>query len=439
MSPPKVLAASSTELSYTFASPPLSTPKLTFSSTETSTSLAHAADLLRQNRLVAFPTETVYGLGGSALSTEACQKIFRAKGRPSDNPLIVHVSSLEMVHSLVPSDSLHPIHVALMERFWPGPLTIVFAVPSSASSSTSSSGIQEVSPLVRGGLKNHSIALRMPSHPLALALIHLSNLPLAAPSANKSGRPSTTRAEHVVTDYSQGVTDQLVDAVLDGGPCGVGVESTVVDVHPSSSSFDPQGAGTSTPKRMWDVRVLRAGGVGVEDLRSCFSERNLLGVDGGVREVTVFGKEESGGTDESEVEEMRRNPRTPGMKYRHYAPDHSRVIAFRTSPLSIKSEERVRRLFDHVPNGRERKKATFLLLRSSPLLPLPPSLTSKSQVEARVFEDVSHLSRELYESLRSLDGKVDYIYVEEVPSVGVGLAVMERVLKASGERDVIEI
>ncbi|KAL1998791.1 hypothetical protein VTN02DRAFT_5558 [Thermoascus thermophilus] len=207
--------------------------------------IAEAADALRTSDVpVAFPTETVYGLGADATRSTAVRGIYRAKQRPSDNPLIVHVDSLSMLRRLlhpattpagpVEPDGIPPIYTPLIERFWPGPLTIILPNPPGSL-------------LAREVTSNlPTFGVRMPSSPLARLLIHVADRPLAAPSANASTKPSPTTAQHVYHDLHG-----RIDLILDGGPCGVGVESTVVD-------------GLTDPPV-----ILRPGGIGIEELRSC--------------------------------------------------------------------------------------------------------------------------------------------------------------------------
>lgn len=214
-----------------------------------------AARTIRNGGLVAFPTETVYGLGANAYSEKAVRKIFVAKGRPPDNPLIVHISSLDMLNTVIAE--LPPTAKPLL-NLWPGPITLV--LPHS----------ERIPDVVTAGLD--TVGVRMPNHPIALALIRESGVPIAAPSANLSGRPSPTSAEHVIDDlYGK------VDIIIDGGQVRIGLESTVLDV-----THDPP-------------TVLRPGAITPEDLET------ILG------RVRVAG--ESNGT-----------PRSPGMKYRHYSP-----------------------------------------------------------------------------------------------------------------------
>ncbi|MDE6930892.1 MAG: threonylcarbamoyl-AMP synthase, partial [Lachnospiraceae bacterium] len=171
--------------------------------------LAEAAGILRKGGLVAFPTETVYGLGANGLDEEAAKKIYAAKGRPSDNPLIAHISAPEELEAL--AAEIPCFAKRLMELYWPGPLTMVFKK-------------KEIVPYgTTGGLD--TVAVRMPSDPIARALIRLAGVPVAAPSANRSGRPSPTTADHVWQDMAG-----RIEMIIDGGPVGIGVESTIVDV-----------------------------------------------------------------------------------------------------------------------------------------------------------------------------------------------------------------
>ena len=246
--------------------------------------MLEAASKLRDTDLpVAFPTETVYGLGADATRSSAVRGIYNAKQRPSDNPLIIHVSSLSQLrHLLMPSspsaspdspqDPVPQIYHHLISRFWPGPLTILLPLP------TPSPLALEVTTSLP------TVAVRMPSSPLALALIQLAGVPLAAPSANASSKPSPTTAAHVLHDLSG-----RIDLILDGGPCTVGVESTVVD-------------GLAIPPV-----ILRPGGVSIDMLRGC----------PGWEDVRVEYKDGA----ETGV------PRAPGMKYKHYSPN-AKVLLF---------------------------------------------------------------------------------------------------------------
>ncbi|KAG0650986.1 Threonylcarbamoyl-AMP synthase [Hyphodiscus hymeniophilus] len=253
-------------------------------------SLEEAASHLKHTSIpVGFPTETVYGLGADATRSDAVTGIYKAKGRPSDNPLIIHVCDLTMLGSLLSSpspghssavDPVPEIYKPLIKAFWPGPLTILLPNPEPS----------KLAPEVTAGLS--SFGLRMPSSPLALSLIQLAGVPLAAPSANASTKPSPTTAQHVLHDL-----DGTIEIILDGGPCQVGVESTVVD-----GLCDPP-------------VVLRPGGVSIDRIRECKGWGDVV----------------KGYKDASEVGNQA--PRAPGMKYKHYSPK-AKVVLFEASPQS---------------------------------------------------------------------------------------------------------
>lgn len=228
--------------------------------------IARAAQFLHADHLVAFPTETVYGLGANALSETAVSKIFSAKGRPSDNPLIVHVHGIEAARPLV--QSFDPVSARLAHVFWPGPLTIVLPLRENS----------HIAKNVSADLD--TVGIRVPNHPVALALLKETKLPLAAPSANKSGSPSPTSAKHVFDD----LRDSRDIMIIDGGSCPVGLESTVVQFK----------AGV--------LHILRPGGVSAEQMA------NVLEIDPASIRLSYH--------DSDGVEA----PRAPGMKYRHYAP-----------------------------------------------------------------------------------------------------------------------
>ncbi|PMD32720.1 translation factor [Hyaloscypha variabilis F] len=248
-----------------------------------------AAHLRESNIPVGFPTETVYGLGADATRSDAVKGIYKAKGRPSDNPLIIHVCDLNMLRSLLTApeglngnsvsvDSIPAIYKPLIKRFWPGPLTILLPNPQPS----------KLAPEVTAGLP--TFGARMPDSPLALSLIHLAGVPLAAPSANASTKPSPTTAEHVKHDL-----EGKIEIILDGGACQVGVESTVVD-----GLCDPP-------------VVLRPGGVSIDRIREC---EGWSGVVKGYKDHSEIGGSA---------------PRAPGMKYKHYSPK-AKVVLFEAIP-----------------------------------------------------------------------------------------------------------
>lgn len=328
--------------------------------------LQEAARLLKDHEVVAFPTETVYGLGANALSTQAVQKIFQAKGRPSDNPLIVHIAHKEDLGSLV--THIPEKAKKLMEVFWPGPLTMILPKKDG------------IAPEVTAGLD--TVGVRMPDHPVALALISEAGLPIAAPSANRSGRPSPTTAEHVYEDL-QG----RVAGIVDGGATGVGVESTVLDV-----TVDPP-------------MILRPGGVTKEDLERVIGPVKL----------------DPGLTLEDE------KPKAPGMKYQHYAPQGEMWMVMADSV-----PEQIRIIQDAIGQAkREGRKVGVLATEES-----SPSYRDADFVAVCGSRDnLATVAQQLYDALRSFDHQgVDFILSESFPLQGVGLAVMNRLNKAAGHR-----
>jgi L-threonylcarbamoyladenylate synthase len=325
-----------------------------------------AAEIIRKGGLVAFPTETVYGLGADALNADAVLALFEAKKRPLDNPPIVHVANPSEVCRLV--KEVPKKAELLMEKFWPGPLTLVFKhsrlVPN----------------LTVAGLD--TVAIRMPNHKVALALIKQSGCPIAAPSANLAGKPSPTIAQHVYDDLNE-----RIDAILDGGATNIGVESTVIDV-----TVDPP-------------MILRPGGTTLEELKQVLSNVKL----------------------HSFVEAMMELPlekiRSPGMKHRHYAPK-AEVILVEGAIDAIKSK------IKELAECYSLKGAKVGILA-----------TDETQAKYKAYLVKSMGSRfnlpviasNLFRLLREIDAQnIDLIIVEGVPSEGMGLAVMNRLRKASG-------
>lgn len=323
--------------------------------------------ILRGGGLVAFPTETVYGLGADATNGVAVARIFKAKGRPPDNPIIVHIASRSQLRSLaasIPSEA-----EILMDAFWPGPLTLILPAGK---------GVPDV---VTAGLP--TIAVRMPDHPVALALINAAGVPVAAPSANLSGRPSPTLAEHVLKDL-----DGRIEAILDGGPAGIGVESTVLDL----TSRVPV--------------ILRPGGITPEELRVCLKE---VEVDPAVMSGLYDGD----------------SPRSPGMKYIHYAP-RAPLLLVTGSPAAV--ARKIRELACEEKNcGR---RVGILTYSDS------GDFSAVGEVVTAGRRDrPGTVAAELYSALRRFNEMgVDIIIAEGLEEKGVGLAVMNRLKKAAGGR-----
>ncbi|KAF9569047.1 translation factor [Agrocybe pediades] len=346
---------------------------------------------------VVFPTETVYGLGALALNSDASAKIFSTKGRPPDNPLIVHVSSINMLRSLLPPGYIIPrSYEVLIKHFWPGALTLLFPRNESI-----------IPTIITAG--QPTVAIRMPSHPVARALIAIANAPLAAPSANTSGKPSPTRAEHVYRDL-----DGKVSLILDGGACGVGLESTVVDgLHADGN-----------------LRVLRPGGITVEDIERVLQEE--LQDSPSIPKVLVHKRDYS----DAQLESA---PTTPGMKYRHYSP--AVPVTLLQTRLESPESTTATKFLDFVESlesgdsKASRKKIGVLAPTDSKIW---EHLSRSSNVEWHryplgLLSEPSTIAHNLFDGLLSLerDG-VDSMFIEEVGEEREGLAVMNRVRKAAG-------
>ena len=324
-----------------------------------------AAELIRAGEVVGMPTETVYGLAANALNGEAVKKIFLAKGRPQDNPLIVHIADFDQIYDLCPA--VPPQAKLLADAFWPGPLTMI--VPKGDC----------IPDEVSCGLD--TVGIRLPSHPMARALIHESGVPLAAPSANTSGRPSTTTAAHVMHDM-----DGKIAAVLDGGACGVGVESTVITLA------------------LERPRLLRPGGITLEQLRSVLGE---VDVDRALYEKIG---------DDVKVS-------APGMKYRHYAPK-APVTVVRGNP-----QDTAKYIAERISD------ATGVLCFDEYREMFPTCVVECFGSQ----DDLGAQAREVFDRLRAFDDTaVTQIWAQCPSDEGLGLAVANRIKKAAGF-SVIEI
>lgn len=327
--------------------------------------LMEAAEILRAGGLVAFPTETVYGLGANALDEQAARKIYAAKGRPSDNPLIAHISNIRELEPLV--SEIPKAGRKLAEAFWPGPLTMVFPKSSIVPYGTT------------GGLD--TVAIRMPSDPVANRLIALAGVPVAAPSANTSGRPSPTTAMHVWQDMNG-----KIEMIIDGGAVGIGVESTIVDVSDGAPV------------------LLRPGAVTMEMLREVVGD---VAVDPAIQGPPAEGL----------------RPKAPGMKYRHYAPKASLTlvegdagaVAETINRLTRKGQAEGRRV-GVICTEETKDRYCADILRS---------------VGIRAHEET--IAHNLFAVLREFDDQqVDEIYSESFSRDHLGQAIMNRLTKAAG-------
>ncbi|ASI99597.1 L-threonylcarbamoyladenylate synthase [Thermococcus celer] len=317
-----------------------------------------AARFILRGELVAFPTETVYGLGADALNEKAVRKIFEAKKRPADNPLIIHIARLDDLERI--AREVPPEARLLAERFWPGPLTLV--LPKG----------EDVPDVTTGGLD--TVAVRMPAHPIALSLIRAST-PIAAPSANVSGKPSPTLAEHVVDDFYGRIA-----CIIDGGETEIGVESTVLDL----SSERPT--------------LLRPGGLPLEEI-----------------EKVVGGVEVHPAVEGKPVDVAR----SPGMKYRHYSPSAQVVVV-------EGAREKVRRKIGELVEEYRSKGLRVGVMATE---------THDADEFFHLGKTEREVARNLFKALRELDKRgVDVIIAEGVEERGLGLAVMNRLKKAAGYR-----
>lgn len=325
--------------------------------------LKDAARILKEGGTVAFPTETVYGLGANALETEAIKKIYEAKGRPSDNPLIVHIAEIQDIKPLV--KEIPPEGQRVMEAFWPGPLTLVLEKSDL------------IPRAITGGLS--TVAIRIPSHPIARKLIKMAEVPVAAPSANISGKPSPTREQHVVKDLKG-----KVDAIILGGSCDVGVESTVLDMTGEVPT------------------ILRPGGITKEMLLEVLS---TVEIDRGLEKDSDLA------------------PKAPGMKYTHYAP---RAEVYIVKGEEDKSIEKIKDLTSFYK--REGKKVGIMCFDesySSYQEGIIKSMGSRRELKT--------VAANLFKVLRDFDETdVDIILAEALEEVELGGAIMNRLTKAAG-------
>ena len=326
--------------------------------------IKEAGEILKNGGLVAFPTETVYGLGGDGLNARSSEKIYQAKGRPSDNPLIIHIAQLEDLDKI--AEDVPDGAKKLAEKYWPGPLTMIFKK-------------KDIVPIeTTGGLE--SVAVRMPSHKVARALICYGGKYVAAPSANTSGRPSPTLAEHVIEDLNG-----KVDMILDGGEVGIGLESTIVDFTEKIPV------------------ILRPGYINQKMIAEVIGEvrmdKGLLITDASVR------------------------PKAPGMKYRHYAPKADLTII--EGPLEKVTAEINKR-------AKEKSCAGYKV----GIIGTEETVAEYKAGDVKCIgtrADESTIAANLFGILREFDDdQVDYIYSESFDTAGIGSAIMNRLLKAAG-------
>ncbi|MBR6641857.1 MAG: threonylcarbamoyl-AMP synthase [Clostridia bacterium] len=322
--------------------------------------IINAAKVIKDGGLVLFPTETVYGIGANGLNETAVKNIFKAKGRASDNPLILHISHADMLKDI--AKDISELEYKLMDAFWPGPFTIVL------------NKTDIVPTVVTGGLD--TVAVRMPRNKIANRLIHYAGVPIAAPSANISGKPSGTCVEDVYDELKNSM-----DYIIDGGKCEVGIESTVVKVENGG------------------VRILRPGRITKEDIESIVSSVIL---------------------DEHILGEVKENEKvlSPGMKYRHYAPKTKCIMIY-----SENNESMVNRI-NEIAN--EYSKATVICSREN-----KDKYVGKEILDYGSKTNLEEISSNIFSMLRNADkNESDIILIEGIESKGIGLAIMNRLIRA---------
>ena len=321
--------------------------------------------LLSEGKTVIFPTETVYGLGANALDEDAVKKIYEAKGRPSDNPLIVHIYDKEEVYNL--AENINEKAEIIMDKFWPGPITIILNKKDIVPYRTS------------GGLE--TVAVRMPSHLIAREIIKEAGVPIAAPSANISGRPSPTKADHVYEEMNG-----RVSGIVLGGDCNFGLESTVLDVT------------TENPM------ILRPGSITKEDLEKVIGE---VLIDPSL-----------------EKKEDNKKAKAPGMKYTHYSPDADVYI------VSGNREDTISKINSLVVENNGRGLKTGVMC-------LEANKNSYKGEVVSLGSTLEEVGSNLFNVLRQMDKmNIDIVYSEEFPRNGVGQAIMNRLLKSAGYKTI---
>lgn len=329
--------------------------------------MERAGKCIAEGELVAFPTETVYGLGGNAMDPDAAKKIYEAKGRPSDNPLIVHIADVSALKEI--AKEIPPEAKLLADAFWPGPLTMILYKSDKVPDATT------------GGMD--TVAIRMPDHPVALSLISNSKCYIAAPSANTSGRPSPTEAAHVMDDL-----DGKIAMVLDGGPVGIGIESTIVDL--------------TEPVPM----VLRPGYITTEMLSEVLHKE--VRMDPGILAADDITK-----------------PKAPGMKYKHYAPKADMVVVDGKKEDVIREIQRLT-----AAQQKEGKKVAVIATEETIDCYRADAVLSMG---TRAKEDT--IAQHLYKILRECDDcEVNVIFSESFVTPRIGQAIMNRLLKAAGHQ-----
>ena len=377
--------------------------------------MRRAGELIRAGELVAFPTETVYGLGGDALDPSASMRIYAAKGRPSDNPLIVHIADTADVAKL--AETVPEQAVMLMEAFWPGPLTIILKKKPIVPDATT------------GGLS--TVAIRMPSHPAAMEMIRRSGVYVAAPSANRSGRPSPTTAEHVAEDLTG-----AIDMILDGGPVGIGIESTIVDLTGETPMILRPG---------FITREMLSAIVGPVELDPSLVQLDeevtgdgaALGTMDSVAIDTASGAADNTTADGVAVDTVMQHPKAPGMRYTHYAPHGTlSIVTDHVHPEQVTpavTAEILRLAKQALADGRE-----TAILTTGDHADAYEELGDAPHFHKILLGDADDgqtVAAHLYGALRDCDALgCQVIYSESFRRDALGSAIMNRLVKAAGHR-----
>ena len=373
--------------------------------------------MIRAGGLVAFPTETVYGLGGNALDADASRRIYAAKGRPSDNPLIVHISDFSQVYML--AEDVPETAKKLADAFWPGPLTMI--LPKS----------ELVPETTTGGL--NTVALRMPNHPAALGLIEQAGVPIAAPSANRSGRPSPTTAEHVFEDM-----DGKIPMILNGGEVEIGVESTIVDLtgeapmvlRPGYISREMLEQVLGTKVELDPAIRVRPETAQTEDFAADAvikpENQPASGTCRSGSNATDKGRDKTAENEASEAEEAQNlRPRAPGMRYRHYAPKAPMILV--QGPATAVTAYIQKQIEEH----KDEKIGVLCSVQTAHAYP-----NACRVVVAGAFGDLAAVAHNLYADLRDFDEEdIDRIYAEDLgisEDANLKEALENRMMKAAG-------
>ncbi|MBR5348888.1 MAG: threonylcarbamoyl-AMP synthase [Lachnospiraceae bacterium] len=370
--------------------------------------LKRAGAVIRAGGLVAFPTETVYGLGGNALDADASRRIYAAKGRPSDNPLIVHISDFSQVYML--ADEVPETAKRLADAFWPGPLTMILKKAELVPETTT------------GGLS--TVALRMPNHPAALGLIEQAGVPIAAPSANRSGRPSPTTAAHVFEDMAG-----KIPMILDGGEVEIGVESTIVDLTGETPMvLRPGYISREMLEKVLGIQVELDPAIVVKPVTEPLTTEGTIHPEASNDDSGSFASNvvsEGSGSKQQNGESTLLKPKAPGMRYRHYAPKAPMILV--KGPAQAVTAY----ICKQIEDNKDKKIGVLCSAQTAPVYK-----DASRVVVAGAQGDIVALAHNLYADLRDFDeGDIDRIYAEDfgiAEDANLKEALENRMMKAAG-------